>query len=346
MQLYRGIVVIIIATSHSIEVFSHRGFPGLDFLQTRTGGVDFFFTLSGFLIFYAYSKYANNKSAVKAFLARRFLRIYPLLWFFTLLSLPVYLLSSGIGEGNEMQLPFIFGSLLLLPQTVDPILGATWSLSHVVLFYLAFAVYLCWPNFFRVAIGIWITLFFINLIFFFPNSKHDSFQVWQGFIFSPFNIEFLAGAFLAKLATENTFQFGKTAVMFGTAAFIAIWWSATRTLSPVLLTTIFCTASLLLIYGGVAIDNHHSVTLPKIANMIGDASYAIIIVNLPVIVAFSRIYEKLSPGVGISAWGSWPGVIFAVATAIAAGVFTHRVIEPRLLTLIKKALPQRYAGQF
>lgn len=188
-------------------------------------------------------------------------------------------------------------------------------------------------------------MFLINLLFFHIESKVNIIQVWKGFIFSPFNFEFLLGALLAKYALAKNFNFGKTALFGGVSIFIAVWYFSSKTSSPILLTSMFCTASILMIYGGVGIDRSHDVQLPNIVNTIGNASYAIIIVNLPVIVAFSRIYEKLFPAIGLSSWGSWSAILLALLAATVGGVFTHRVIEPILLRLLRKDMTEKYVGK-
>ena len=92
IQAYRGLVAVMILMTHALTIWYMRGFELLGFVHSvqRSGGVDFFFTLSGFLISYIYLRCAGRPGEAGAFLERRLLRIYPLVWFFTLLSLPAY----------------------------------------------------------------------------------------------------------------------------------------------------------------------------------------------------------------------------------------------------------------
>ena len=334
VQMYRGIVVVIITLSHAIDVLHHRGFVALDIFKTRTGGVDFFFTLSGFIIYFVYSKYVGNELVIKSFLWRRFLRIYPLVWFFTLVSLPVFFLTSGIGTGNELHIPYILKSIFLLPQAPDPILGATWSLSHVVFFYIVFRFYLSHPKIVTAVIKVWVIAFFTNLIL--KNSVHslDLSSVLKEFLLSPFNFEFLLGAMLANQALKKRFHYGGASVLSGCLLFVFGWFGLEAMSPPPVVAAIFCVASLTLIYGGVAIDRKYEIELPRICNIVGNSSYAIIIVNLPVIVAFSRFDKVIFDNLGNSVFISWGTVLVSVTLAIVGGVFTYKFVETTLLKLI------------
>ena len=134
----RAVAALLIAASHSLILLAGHGFPA-PLLDGRTGGVDFFFVLSGFLITYVYlPKSINKKITASDFLKKRFLRIYPLVWLFTAAALPVLFAFENIGSPSDRDTIVIIKTFLLIPQKDQPVLGAFWSLSHVVLFYIFF----------------------------------------------------------------------------------------------------------------------------------------------------------------------------------------------------------------
>lgn len=92
-------------------------------IEIRTGGVDFFFVLSGFLITYIYSGKSERPGEAFAFLQKRLLRIYPLLWFFTILSLPFYFFLRGFGSDIERDPVVIVKSVFLIPMPHQPVFG-------------------------------------------------------------------------------------------------------------------------------------------------------------------------------------------------------------------------------
>lgn len=343
LHMYRGIAALVISASHAIEVLGHHGFDGLHSLQNRTGGVDFLFTLSGFLIFLTYSKYREREDLMNIFMRPRFLKIYPLVWFFTLLSLLFYFPSSEFGAGSETHLKVIVNSLFLFPQAVAPVLGSTWSLSHIVLFYVVFQCYLYRPRTTLVAIEIWVSIFVAVLVFGLPETAAENPSVWMNFIFSPFNLEFLLGACLSRFLMTRDFKYGFLSAGIGISIFLVGWTFLQGNASPMLMVAVFCSASLFLIFGGVAIDRHHPFEMPRVFDRLGHASYAVIILNLPTTVLFSKFLEKVHLENHHAAWVSWCVLFVAVVIAGIGGIFTNRVIEPILLNLFT---PKRLKSAF
>ena len=138
----RAIIPLLIVFSHAskmtLENFDYNflGIPDLP----RSGGVDFFFVLSGFMIYYIHMKDIGNKEAVKPFFIKRFIRIYPLYWILTLSVLPIYFLVPSFGNEYIRHFGVIIKSLMLIPQPHSPIISVAWSLINTVLFYFAFAL--------------------------------------------------------------------------------------------------------------------------------------------------------------------------------------------------------------
>jgi len=55
--------------------------------QFGHAGVDFFFVLSGFIIFFVHGKDIGKPSRLPHYVWRRFIRIYPVYWAVTLISI-------------------------------------------------------------------------------------------------------------------------------------------------------------------------------------------------------------------------------------------------------------------
>ncbi len=139
----RGIAAIVIVVYHSsfmMEQFLPPGYT--NFLDNAWLWVDFFFVLSGFIIFYAYGKHFKNefiKTAYFKYIGARFARIYPLLFVTTIWT---YLCSVIIvhftKQAHEYQADFMnvkaLPANLLLVQSMHvyhtPTLNTpSWSLS-------------------------------------------------------------------------------------------------------------------------------------------------------------------------------------------------------------------------
>src|SRR4051812_32264710 len=112
LQIYRGIAAILVvlfhATSYSQEKLSHPFLNNI-FLFGYTG-VDFFFVLSGFIIFYTHSQAISTHQPVTPYLANRLIRIYPIYWFVTLAKLITLLYDPTLAKGYEKQISVIVAS--------------------------------------------------------------------------------------------------------------------------------------------------------------------------------------------------------------------------------------------
>tara|TARA_B100000902_G_scaffold393338_1_gene447389 strand:- start:2492 stop:3589 length:1098 start_codon:yes stop_codon:yes gene_type:complete len=84
LETYRGFAALMIAAIH-FDVNS----PIVNHSLANGYFVHFFFTLSGFVIFYNYENKVNNLDDLKNFLKKRFFRLYPLHLFFLLIFLMI-----------------------------------------------------------------------------------------------------------------------------------------------------------------------------------------------------------------------------------------------------------------
>ena len=63
--------------------------------------VDYFFVLSGFVISYNYTKKIKDFNSFKDFIIKRFIRLYPLLLYSTLLFFSFILIGKKLGTVNS-----------------------------------------------------------------------------------------------------------------------------------------------------------------------------------------------------------------------------------------------------
>lgn len=332
IQSYRALVALIIVMSHALIVAIQSGFAELRFISLRTGGVDFFFTLSGFLIHHVYASKGRGAVPARSFFRKRVVRIYPLLWTFTLLSLPFYFFGRNhFGSGHECDIDVIVKSLLLIPQNIQPVLGATWSLSHIVIFYLAFCLYLWQPRLTTSLLFVWLAAWVVWSV----TSLHDlQFEKRQhhalAFLFSPFNVEFLLGVGLSLFVRTTKSPWPASMLAAGVAGFALAWSLFSASTPSLLVMSVYCASSLLLILGGVELDRRFTVRPPAWIDTVSNASYAIIIVNLPIVVAWTKLVMHahwLNPKSGFD------GVMLLFSgglLAVLGGIVAHRWIEPRV----------------
>jgi peptidoglycan/LPS O-acetylase OafA/YrhL len=85
--------------------------------------------LSGFIIFAAHSNDFGQPATLMAFARKRFIRVYPLYLFLTLLIILLYILHFG--HYSKLNAEVLIKSLLLFPQSpgIRPVLNPGWTLS-------------------------------------------------------------------------------------------------------------------------------------------------------------------------------------------------------------------------
>ncbi|MBW4469066.1 MAG: glycosyltransferase [Stenomitos rutilans HA7619-LM2] len=284
IQICRGIAALLVLLFHMTQLSQEK--LGQSFLGNLfafgSAGVDFFFVLSGFIIFFVHQADVGRRDRVQPFLLKRLIRIYPLYWLITVAILPIYFLLPKFGYGYERNLTVIVRSLLLIPQQHFPILIVGWSLSHEMLFYLLFALAIVFPvqHSIRLLSG-WL---FGTLILFLSNLLSLGNLEQYGFIqflFNAHNLEFASGCLVASLVLQKRFREQKPFfLLFGTSLFLLFGIAqAERSVnfSPILAYGI---PSTLIVLGVASLDLQRSHQpsnnrLLRFFTSLGDASYSI-----------------------------------------------------------------------
>jgi exopolysaccharide production protein ExoZ len=149
IQALRGIAACLVVMHHVALVLpvSASG-PSVFHVIAGHGvaGVDLFFVISGFIITLLVDQTPPGERQRADFALRRFLRIFPLYWFYTLVRL-VFSVLPGSARLDSAGAGYIVASFLLIPwsngnNSVHPILDQGWTLSYEVFFYLTFLLLL------------------------------------------------------------------------------------------------------------------------------------------------------------------------------------------------------------
>jgi len=140
IQAARGVAALLVLLFHVENAFSWiLGYvPAGGVFGFGHAGVDFFFVLSGFIIYLVHERDIGQAGTLGRYAWRRAMRIYPLYWlatavFFAIAYLPG-LWSQPVAPG------WVAASLLLLPQERVPLLEIGWSLQHEMVFYVVFGL--------------------------------------------------------------------------------------------------------------------------------------------------------------------------------------------------------------
>lgn len=223
-------VVVFHATRYLVlypanSVLAHSPFlESKFFTQLAQAGVDIFFVISGFIIFYISGPYRDGLLPVSHFLKRRFLRIYPLYFVViaAIVSVSVYYVYVRHLDPPYDIAPWRVISAFFLVPSFDgfggtaPILIAAWTLTYEAFFYLCFAgcLYVA-PK--HLIAGL-LVLFSIIIIVFRSIEPENAFSA----VFrSTIVFEFLFGATVATLYRKQRIpDFPITFIGFGIACLL------------------------------------------------------------------------------------------------------------------------------
>jgi exopolysaccharide production protein ExoZ len=329
LQVLRGLAAILVLLHHtSFLAKEKRDFEFLfGVFDFGYMGVDLFFVLSGFIIFYIHHKDIGQRSKFTSFIKKRFIRIYPVYWVVALAVLPLFFF---LPNNQNVSDPFyVVKSLLLFPQADHPFVGVAWTLTHEVFFYFMFSLLICFrPGISYTIVISWLSIT-LGLFIFSPVLKLSNF--WINFIFSPFNLEFLMGSLCAfiVLRFKKDYNFSK---YLGFAILTLFWlFSYTGKSFPDVIG--WGISSALIILGFSSRDYISNIKAPRLLKFIGDASYSIYLTHSYTLLAGHYLFSFLN----FYRFGSLAFIALATIALIVGCIF-HLLIEQKLIKYLRKRI--------
>lgn len=328
LQILRGIASLLVVMIHVSQTFESRFGTKLlpRFVDAGMIGVDIFFCLSGFIMYFTAHAGFGVPGACRKFLLRRFLRIYPVYWIVTLLTVAVGLVEPHVLGGHGLNWTTAWKSALLLPQNFSPIVFQGWTLVHEVKFYAIFGLLLLLPRTPALrAVLAWaaISAAVLGLSYF---DTHWLTNTMTGrianYIFHPGSLEFALGIFAAHVTLNWKTKAKLDAVILlgglaGTAA-VMQWFYLLKPDTKYFAITLFMVPSFLLVLGCTLAERRWSPKFPQVLVRMGDASYATYLTHILLLEPVVRhlIPDHTSiPGLRWSAYAlvvllNWAGYVF------------------------------------
>lgn len=300
-------------------------------------GVDIFFVLSGFIIFY--TTWHRQVSWV-GFIKRRFIRIYPLWWVAVLVAVALSFLPGVTLDFDRAE---VFYSFLLVPfysseGAVVPIVEVGWTLGYEIYFYLMFS--------FLIRLRPRIRLFCLTAVFVAAVMSSVVFEpliALQEVATNVRVLEFIAGGWLAYLFMEGHVARKQWSVFAATlwgalaASYFFLYDHEGLQPSDALYSFVFASLSL---YCGLFIPSIARYKYPRLFVLMGDASYSIYLFHSFLIFFFSGMWKRgmlLPPG-WLPAELLW---LLLLLLLLAFGVAVHLVLERAVLRMCKRFLLRR-----
>lgn len=344
IQMLRGIACMLVVLYHitiNSQVITGHIILG-NIFKFGSCGVDIFFVLSGFIITYSNLHNIAQPSASGNFLKRRLIRIFPIYWLiitiFLILQLAFpafYITHFKTSFANVLQ------TYLLLPNHIM-LNGVSWSLTNELFFYLLFMLAFIIPNK-KYSLFLLIAYFIFLIVFSITAPVVTNVNPYIGMLFFPMNIEFFLGVFIViiieRLSKKWIYPLLVSGILlFLTGAFLSnngvtlVSSSSNLALNRVLL---FGLPSFLIILALVKMELGKTINMHNIFLHLGDASYSIYLIHLPIVVAFFKIVIKFNINnvVHLSLC-----IFVLLFTLCAAGIFIFHKIEKPLIRKLTRVL--------
>lgn len=341
IQYLRGVAALTVVLAHISSSFSaYRHIGGIAGVVLHNMeligqvGVGVFFVISGYIMSMTTNEKVGGVESARAFVVKRALRIYPLYFFWTTVSLVLWSMRL-YNSAQHYSVSKMLTSYMLIPyisfagDVIDPILRQGWTLMYEVFFYITFAALLLLGQHRKIGIII-LTLLFILLGLsadFMPSANARSFFLFQIFYL------FIVGMFI--------FHYQERILNL-----IRLRWARELLLAVFVVLTLI----ILLKYDTLG-DN--AVYLPYLAAIllflyvfaakkvsgavleIGNSSYSLYLTHMFSTTAYGMLVIR-------SGFSNLTLLAFGIGTflmAVVIGEITYRVVEKRLISMTTAIAP-------
>ncbi len=351
VEAVRGLAALMVVLFHAGRLLSGpRDYGRLPFggaFDFGRAGVDVFFVLSGFIITLIHAPDLDAPKGMRggrlaSFARKRLLRIYPSYWICSLILLAI-MLASPTPDRREHDPAYVLSSFLLLPSTGEPLLGPGWSLRHELLFYALFGLAIANRRLGVCVLAAWFAAIGANMVAIMATGSSFAGGLVANWLLSPLNAEFLAGmgvtALLLRTPVRRPLAFlGAGLLCFTLSAWAEIHWPGIPPNWPPLHLG-YAGATALILVGLVARERSAGLAVPAALVRLGDASYALYLLHVIVIMLGVFILRHLRPALPVPEGVAFPLLI--AASIAAALLFTRHIERPLLKRLHRRRLLTR-----
>lgn len=328
IQILRFVASTLVVIFHAIGtggyVTQHEDSKVIDVLAYGGHGVDLFFVISGFIIYYSTHTLVKTP---QMFLWRRAERIIPIYWFMYLLLIVIYVVAPSAFKSTEwFNFRFMFESMFFV-SFIDghlPAVFVGWSLEYEMFFYLSVSFLLlrkekAWDE---------LIVIFALLVMLNAMPVPQRFETVHGFFTNPLILEFIFGIIVARIFIGK--HTSKLAMAFVVVSLLSVAWMdhSNRAIAAGLPSTI-------LVAAGAYLSKSRSRPswFEKALARLGDASYSTYLLQIFVISAAGKYLPRIYP----LSWGMF--IATTTLLTISSGYILFMFVERPLLNMCRRFRP-------
>lgn len=340
LQGYRAIAAMLVVLFHMGGTMAAHKYFAIDSFAIPFSfgscGVEFFFVLSGFIIFAAHRADISQPQKLLTYIRKRFVRIYPTYWIIFLVVFGLAIVSSSLRNTVPHDLLVLLKSLLLVPQDKSliggsgaPVLIVAWTLQYEMFFYLFFALLI---------LNRWLaTVATIVLIYIYFNCSASSI----------FPLSFLSQNYIILFAMGMAVAYGYKRFQSNNPFFLVV--VGLLVFFLLALDTVFNTDLLkdgrtifygvsasLIVFGLVQLEDGGRVVFGhRWMQLIGDASYSLYLLHFPLV----SILCKLAMMVHLNMLGFLGAIITYISIfciSVVSALLFHLNIEKPIASYLKR----------
>ncbi|MFN3557910.1 MAG: acyltransferase family protein [Brevundimonas sp.] len=316
VQCLRFLAAFVVVIIHS-TFYAGRLDPSIDVWHRGATGVDIFFVISGFVMYVSSKSLTDRTDGWRTFAMRRIVRIVPLYWLLTTVSVGVALAVPALVQNGDLSLAYIIKSYLFIPAEAapghyEPVMGVGWTLNFEAFFYAIFALALLLRT--NIVATVSAVLIPCVILSFFKTPEWPDFA----FYFKLETLEFLAGILIARYASRGTIPWpaAASALVIGLVSILFIPW-------PVFPgSQIFIVLSAaLIVWATVMLERPMQGRWPRALMFLGGASYSLYLIHSMVGPFAPKILSILGVQSGIVS------ILLSLTLSLIAAVICYVMVE-------------------
>lgn len=332
IQYLRGIAAILVVLSHIAWKNIQAGGDTMHWWhEAGSFGVDIFFIISGFIMVYITQNMHQKHQGVRTFIKKRFVRIVPLYWFYTLIALTIFILmpervNSGGGETQILKSFFLFP----LASSESYLVGVGWTLHYEFLFYILFAFGLLLS---RTAGNIAVALTILVSVSYASFLSMDGMGYIANSFLNDIFFEFALGMLLFHIINNlKRFHISLSFLLIaiGLVQFYYLHTGGSFTGIHHIDTGI---SAFLICFGVISLEYFLVKKEIKLLTKLGDSSYSLYLLHPFVLVAVVMVNDKFQH---IIPQNQIFLIVMMLVVSLISGYISHRYIEKNLIRVSKK----------